>query len=272
MAETTEAIGESLTCRLCSRALPKGTPGRCKAKTWACRHCLSLETMLYRHLGSTEGQGWSVEARADFFKRAAELQTGNFTWPTVKSLIVETQSVRRVKEQSNTVKSKALPLSVWITKGYQEEDVKKYPAEEDANLGQLYAIPVKTTTLKEMQALITEEIQTKEKAAQETKRSSKRKNEGKTDEQDAEAWDIVPAKSAGLEAETGPSRKSAKKSSGKDTAAEAKKKVEKNMEKECAKANKANETLVQLASKGTGVLSRCVRVSEALLKQANIQG
>ena len=49
------------TCKLCRRTLPAGASGRTKGKTWQCRTCLSLKTMLYRNLGS--GTVWTKPPR-----------------------------------------------------------------------------------------------------------------------------------------------------------------------------------------------------------------
>ena len=121
MAAVETPAGESLTCKLCSRVLPTTTGGRVKGKTWTCRHCLSLETLLYRNLGSSDRQGWSVESKTDFFKKAASLEIGNYTWATVKTMVVEAQATRLVKEQSNKVSAQSLPLGVWLKQGWDLE-------------------------------------------------------------------------------------------------------------------------------------------------------
>ena len=120
-----EATG--LPCKLCCRVLPAGSSGRLHGKHWTCRHCLNMESLLHRHLGPSNQQGWSVESKADFFKKAAteHLKTGSHTWETVRTWVIEAQTVRETSEQCNQVKSKALPLTVWLQKGYAKEDVEK---------------------------------------------------------------------------------------------------------------------------------------------------
>ena len=125
-------------CKLCTRQLPEGSPGRVFGKQWCCRHCLSLESLLYRNLGSVEQQGWTTQGRADFFKKSVEtMSTGRYSWETVRTLVVEVQTEERVREQINKVRAKALPLNVWVAKGYEEAAVKKFPSEECPNLGTL---------------------------------------------------------------------------------------------------------------------------------------
>ena len=115
------SVPEGLCCKLCARILPASSPGRMRNKTWTCRHCLSLELLLYRHLGSSEKQGWSVDSRTDFYRSSTALEVAGCRWSTVKTMLVESQATRLVKEQENRVTAKSLPLSVWIKKGYDEE-------------------------------------------------------------------------------------------------------------------------------------------------------
>lgn len=123
-----------------------------------------METLLHRHLGPANQQGWSVESKVDFFKKAAtaDLKTGAHSWETVRTWVIETQTVRETSEQENRVKSKS---SVWLEKGYAKEDALKYPVEDDPNLGPLYSVPVKSCTLREAKARVTEEVFNRERAA-----------------------------------------------------------------------------------------------------------
>ena len=217
-------------CKLCTRQLPEGSPGRMIGKQWCCRHCLSLESLLYRNLGSSEQQGWTTRGRSDFFKKSAEtMSTGRYNWETVKTLVVEQQTEERVREQINQVRAKALPLNVWIAKGYEEAAVKKFPSEECPNLGTLYSVPVKETTLKEIRRLVEQEIQQKEMDAK-GKNKGKRKNGEGNAEEDVTEWDVVPHVTTSGTAE-GPA-KASKVSAGTTQ------KAEKNLEKERAKQEK----------------------------------
>lgn len=255
------SVPKSYSCHLCCRTLPSTAPGRLHGKTWTCRHCLSLETLLYRHLGSSEKQGWSVDSRADFFRRSTSLPVAGCTWATVKTMIVECQATRFIKEQSNQVTAKSLPLSVWVRKGWTEEAVKKYPSEEDPQQGTLYAIPVKSTTMKEARQLIEEQIQHKEKEVLANKTKGKRMD--KDEEEGEPDWDVVPHTPAARG--EGPKAKKAKTAT--QTAA-AKEKEGKSALRAASQANKANETMALLAAKGTGVLSKLLKSSETLHQQA----
>ena len=256
-----------LTCRLCSRTLPPNAAGRLKGKAFSCRHCLTMQTMLYRNLGPAEKQGWSVEATDTYFRKAAELETGNYTWPTVRTLVIESQVSRHVKEQKNKVRSKSLPLDVWVKKGYSAEHVKKFPAEDDPIMGAMYSVPVKEVSIGEIRTLITEQVQQKEREAQENRQNKRGCADGKN-AGDAEDWDVVTQASHD---EMPPAAKRAKTSAA-GTSASAKAKAEKQFQRECAKAMKANENLVQLASKGTAILAKNIKISQAVLTQASKAG
>ena len=251
----------ALSCKLCRRCLPVGSNGRLHGKHWTCRHCLNLETLLHRHLGPANEQGWSVESKADFFKKAAteDLKTGSHTWETVRTWVIETQTVRETKEQENKVKSKSLPLSVWLQKGYVKEDVLKYPVEDDPHLGPLYSVPVKSCTLREVKGRVTEEIFNRERAARQA--SKKRKAPAGEETVPEEAWDVVtPAAAKGQ-----PLAKASAKAAAKATAKAEKDASGKTLEKERARQEKVNDRIATFAAKATGPLVRATKACRALL-------
>ena len=218
--------------------------------------------MLYRHLGSAEAQGWSVDSRNDFFRRSTSLDLAGCTWTTVRTLIVECQATRIIKEQTNKVKAKSLPLSVWEKKGWDPEVVKKYPSEEDPVNATLYAVPIKSTTMSEAKQLIEEQIQRKEKEVMDNKKKGKRQEPG--DQPEEIEWDVVPHQPAA----SGEGPKSKKLKSSAPTAA-AKEKAEKSALRAASQADKANQNMALLAAKATGVLSKMLKSSQALQQQAD---
>ena len=255
----------TLTCKLCRRALPVGSNGRLHGKHWTCRHCLNMETLLHRHLGPANQQGWSVESKADFFKKAAtaDLTTGSHSWETVRTWVIETQTVRETKEQENQVKSKSLPLSVWLQKGYVKEDALKYPVEDDPHLGPLYSVPVKSCTLREAKARVTEEIFSRERAARQTSR--KRKAPAGEDTVPEEAWDVVTP----VPAKGHPCGKASAKAAAKKAAAKGEKDASaKTLEKERAKQEKINDRISTFSAKATGPLVKATKACRALLGPA----
>ena len=249
----------ALTCKLCCRSLPAGSNGRLHGKHWTCRHCLTMETLLHRHLGPASQQGWSVESKVDFFKKAAtaELKTGPHSWETVRTWVIETQTVRETSEQENRVKSKSLPLSVWLQKGYDKEDVLKYPVEDDPNLGPLYSVPVKSCTLREVKARVTEEVFHRERAAK------KRKAPAGEDACPEESWDVVTPVAAKGQPRGG-------KAAAKRVTAKGEKEASgKTLERERAKQDKINDRISTFSAKATGPLVRATKACRALLGPAD---
>eukprot|EP00435_Cladocopium_sp_Y103_P032577 s2802_g8.t1 len=232
-------VNAACVCKLCTRQLPAGSPGRVCGKQWCCRHCLSLESLLYRNLGAAEQQGWTTQGRSDFFKKSADtMSTGRYSWETIKTLVVEIQTEERVREQINKVRAKALPLAVWIAKGYEES------AE---------------TTLKEIRRLVEQEIHQKEQAAK-GKKSGKRKATDGDHEAEETEWDVVPHAE-----NSGPAKGTAKAAK---VAARTSKKEEKSLEKERAKQEKKNAEVSSVAARAAATLSRSLKSLTSLIQQA----
>ena len=164
-----------------------------------------------------------------------------------------------MREQINKVRAKALPLNVWVAKGYEEAAVKKFPSEDCPNLGKLYSVPVKETTLKEMRRLVEQEIQQKELAAK-AKSSGKRKNVDVGNEEDEKDWDVVPHTSASM-----PAKGSGKAAKG---SAATSKKAEQNLEKERAKQEKKNTEVSSLAARAAAMLAKSLKSLTSLIQQA----
>ena len=249
----TETADTARACKLCKRELPASAPGRLVGKQWTCRHCLSMETLLYRHLGPADQQGWSAAGRDDFFRKSARLETGNYRWETVRTMVIECQTVERVREEGNKVKAKALPMDVWLAKGYAREAVLQFPSGDCPILGPLYAVPVKETTLKEIKRAVEQEVQRKEQAA---KSKGKRKQEGEEDDQ----WDVVPEQAKG-------SSKGAAKAP--KVSGRCEEKNAKSLEKEREKQEKRNTEMSAFAARAAAALSKNLKQLESVLAQCN---
>ena len=177
-------------------------------------------------------------------------------------MVVECQTVERVREEGNKVKAKALPLDVWLAKGYAKEKVLQFPSEECPILGPLYAVPVKETMLKEMKRCVEQEIQKKGQAA---KNKGKRKLGGKEEGETEDQWDVVPEQSKG-------SSKGAAKAL--KVSARGEEKNQKTLEKEREKQEKRNADMNAFAARAAATLSKNSKQLETALaqcKKANIE-
>eukprot|EP00438_Fugacium_kawagutii_P022280 Skav228206 [mRNA] locus=scaffold3579:15338:16420:+ [translate_table: standard] len=261
-AESVEHTQQHHVCKLCARCLPADSPGRLHGKQWTCRHCCSLQQLLLRNLGPEDQQGFSTEARLDFFKRAASTQTGSYTWESVRTMIIDTQTTSHEHKRTSKVKGESLPLSVWVTRGYDPEKVKQFPSEEDPKLGTVYSVPVHSVTMADTRSRITAEIHQRERAAKKKKRSKGDEQE----EQEEEDWDVVPHVAAACKA--APKKKAKAEPKEDKGSARAQKALEKQREKQ----DKANTTQANLSSKATAGLSRALTSAAALLTQATKAG
>ncbi len=142
----------AMTCKLCHRHLPAGSNGRLRGKHWTCRHCLNMETLLHRHLGHANQQGWSVESKADFFKKAAteNLKTVTFGKQSELGCLRLRPSERRRSKRTKWRASRCLCLC-----GCRKATWRKMCW---STLLKLYSVPVKSCTLREAKARVTEEI------------------------------------------------------------------------------------------------------------------
>ena len=64
-----EQLSAVNTCKLCRRDLPE-EPGRLKGKTFQCRPCLTLQSLLYRNVGAGTLDKWTQDQKKDFFRKA----------------------------------------------------------------------------------------------------------------------------------------------------------------------------------------------------------
>ena len=249
VTESPEATGNELSCNMCRRNFPKAAPGRAKGKQWSCRHCLSLQTMLYRNMGPMQHQDWTEDSKANFFRRAAAKELAGAKWETVRTLLTDCLTVQHLEERGAEVNAESLPLSVWITKGYEAEAVKQFPAEKCPKLGQLYAIPVRTDTWKDVHRKLTEEVLSKELAV--------KKQKGCKRPREDDPWDIIPLQAPAAAAQSNKKEKTEKAVD-----------PEKQKAREASKADKSNQVQGALASKSIPILMRVCQGCEATLAKA----
>ena len=250
---TAAPAGKEMTCSMCRRSFPTAAPGRAKGKQWACRHCLSLQTMLYRKLGPMEHQDWTQESKANFFRRAADKNLAGRDSPVVRTLLTDCLTVRHLEERGAEVNAESLPLSVWVTKGYSEDAVKQFPAEECPKLGQLYSIPVRKDTWRDVHSKLTSEVLVKERAVK------KRKGDKKSPKEDV--WDVVEV----AEAAPAQPNKKVKVEQDPNKAKACEEKAKQRAEAQAEKANKVQETL---AAKSLPVWMRVCQGCEMALAKA----
>ena len=126
--------------------------------------------MLYRNVGAGTLDKWTQDQKKDFFRKAgATAPDDRYSWETVKTVVIHTEVKSRMDSTETNVTAEALPMSVWLTRGYTKEAVESFPAEVCPKLGQLYAVPARADIWKEVRTKVEEEMQLCEKAITQVK-------------------------------------------------------------------------------------------------------
>ena len=125
--------------------------------TFICRGCNNLISMVAKHmdLNQLASSGLSFASLQgtttgeEFFKQAMEAanQHGRLAWNQVRELLTSALTERRMQVVTIKYTDKEWPLSVWVTKGFDAEEVKKngtrvnHPVFSD-----VYKAPLKETS------------------------------------------------------------------------------------------------------------------------------
>ena len=242
---------QTLTCKECRRDFPADAPGKQIVNSWTCRHCESMKSMIHRHLGTLDKAGFNHESRTEFFRKTAALQCGGdrYSWQAVRSTIVATRTKQTLSEQRNEVSASALPLGVWLARGYAEDVVRQFWSETCPLQGDLYKVPVKTTTIAHLEREIYEELLQQERQAKEAKGKKRAPEDGQPD------MDI-----ATMREEPAPKTR-------KGAAEAADKQKLKTEQRQRELARKQNEKTALFAAQQVSPLSTCVASLEKLQAQ-----
>ena len=124
--------------------------------TFICRGCNCLITMVSKHMdlpqladaGLSFASLQMTTTGKEFFKQAKEAadQHGRLAWNQVRELLTSALTERRMQVVKIKYTDKEWPLSVWVTKGFDAEDLKKngtlvdHPVFKD-----VYRAPLKQT-------------------------------------------------------------------------------------------------------------------------------
>ena len=262
-----EVAAECRHCKMCLRTLPATTPGRVKGKTWQCRTCLSLHSMLYRNLGPGVLEEWNEEQKRSFFQKgvASCPAQDNTSWETVRTCVVQVQTKARLEESGSQVVSESLPMGVWLQRGFDKEAVENFADSRCPKLGQLYSVPVRSDIWREVRSKVEQEILQREKDVRKKAKGKKRKQADGEEEQanaDEEEWDVAPAQKpmAFLGAAKAKAQKPAREEKEADK--------QKRLDKENKKTDKDNERKMNDAVKALAALTPLAKSLGAIKAQA----
>lgn len=130
-----------------------------------CRGCNSATTMLSRHLGQwpvPAFSGLTQEQQIGFWKQCHDIiqNQGRLDYGSIRACLTISLTERRSEVASAKFTSEYLPVSVWTTRGFKEEDVRKGLKEIHPLLGETSAVPLKTVSKEHIRARVEEMITT----------------------------------------------------------------------------------------------------------------
>eukprot|EP00435_Cladocopium_sp_Y103_P043952 s391_g12.t1 len=171
-----------LLCRLCGLEHPK-EGGRLHGPSFTCSGCWAAKAMLERNLGSkSDLKDFNQSETHAFFRAIAKEKAkkgGRVTWVTVRASLIRSLTDRRISSFRSTCTKRELPLSVWVSQGWEESTVLAQPNWYSEELKtQVYAVPVRELQWKEEYEKIEQQILQHEREGQKKKGSkSKKKND-----------------------------------------------------------------------------------------------
>ena len=222
-----------------------------------CKGCNAATTMLSRHLGCwpvPAFSGLSPDQQLRFWKSCNEIiqRQGKLDYGSIKATLSITLQERQIELAKAEFKSKFLPLSVWVQKGFAEEAVLRGEHETHPILGDTYALNLKTISKEfvreKVEAMLTtfEGQARKRKVSQISSGASKDKplEDASKDEKDDELLNLtwIPSESPSKKKAPGPAEED-----DEDEPASKKRMTE-------AQLRKHNFGVKKLAQKGVTVL------------------
>ena len=170
------------------------TEGRAHGQKWACTTCASADRMIRRNLGEKpqDMSLFSVSERHEFFQKLhAEKQASTdpkMNWVTVRASLVTSLTTKTLTSQENKVKAKFLPLSVYLSQGWDQEIVTKCEKEWSEELQcETFRVPVKQQSWSQVHQQVTESLLQQEKQAFAKKKAKGGKSENVDTELDLPA-------------------------------------------------------------------------------------
>ena len=175
-AAMAEAVSAQCCCCLCGLWYDEAS-GRQHGQKFTCVPCGNADRQLRRNLGSkSEIEQLPQEDQVQFFRRLQEekKQGGkNLPWKTVRAQLVAMVTTRHITSVSTSLETEELPLSVWLTRGWEKEVIENCLREYSQDLKTyLYKVATKKSLWQETHERINERILRQEREA--TKSKSKK--------------------------------------------------------------------------------------------------
>lgn len=169
-------------CKFCGMLYPE-SEGRLHGKTFVCTPCGNHDRALRRNLGQQSELGtFSPEESKDFFRkllqRRQESSTagGRLSWTTVRAVMITSLTERAIMSYRGDVECTELPLSVYASKGWPEEVVKKCESVWSDDYGVwCYKVPIRKQTWSQTYERIESKVLQQEQEASKKNTNARRK-------------------------------------------------------------------------------------------------
>ena len=235
------ADGDMELCRLCGFRYGL-SEGRKHGFIFKCNQCLASERALRRNLGEgNPQQEWTNEESEGFFRQLLEKKKeepgGVLRWTTVRATMLTQLVERAVSRFAAECETESLPLSVWVSRGWPEEVVKKQKSNfsEEYNCD-VYHVPIRRLRWQQTWDREESRLLQKEKEAAQKKASAKAKAEAKAAGRTLVDLDVP--------------NEATEKTNGKDDKVSARKEAA-----AAKKTEQANQKLASVAAKAMGPLT-----------------
>ena len=253
MAEVPPEVTVTMVCKLCGLKYDPSA-GRIHGRTFKCTPCDTAERNVRRNLGDHNPLNeWEQSESEAFFKRLhgakAKDPQGRLMWTTVRANMLTTLCERAISKFSSICDVVALPLSVWLKKGWEESVIRQQPSEESEEYGcTVYKLPIKKLRWQETYEKEEAKLLQKEKECTQKKQAKGKKNAGDNDD----TMDVPLALQDG----------------SKKSDAKAAENAEKQAAKERKKMLQSNDKISSLAGRAVGPLTSATTNLTKLMDKA----
>lgn len=192
-----EVPTQSLRCWLCGLTNFCEKDGRLHGKKFTCAVCASAHLTMRRNCEGlpVELESFTSEEVHEFYRglKAKKQTQGDLSWVTIKADLIHSVCTKHVSSSRESLIGEWLPLSVWVSRGWEESVVKKQDKKfTDAYGCDCYQVPISVESWDEVHERVTQSLLRQEQ------NGSKKKGKGNDLDvpQDKPEKDTGKAKSA----------------------------------------------------------------------------
>lgn len=124
-------------CKAVTSGKPTQIVKKKRHKNVACRSCHNVISLLYKRC-DMKAIGWkslSEEQQVSFFQAAGKMTTnGSLDFSKIKGRLIDSLTEAETHRQISSMRGKYLPLSVWVSRGYDGDCIAKKAESKPSDL------------------------------------------------------------------------------------------------------------------------------------------